>query len=190
MTASDHTAPFGARLMRNAGAWLIGTALVFIALGIAAIVEPFVAGLAMSLLVGWLLVAAGITHVLSVFRRDDGGTIWHLAVGLFYVCGGWYFLSNPVIALGALTLLLAMMLFVEAGVDLVAYSAQREEPGAAWLLVNATVTAILGILIAMGWPSTSVWAIGTIVGINLLTTGISRLMLGTSMRTVERRMAA
>jgi len=58
------------------------------------------------------------------------------------------------------------------------------------VLVNATVTAILGILIAMGWPSTSVWAIGTIVGINLLTTGMSRLMLGTSMRTVERRMAA
>src|SRR5258705_3254402 len=131
MTASDQTASFGARLMRNAGAWLIGTALVFIALGIAAIVEPFVAGLAVSLLVGWLLVAAGITHVLSVFRRDDGGTIWHLAVGLFYVCGGWYFLSNPVIALGALTLLLAMMLFVEAGVRLVASSARHEQTGAA-----------------------------------------------------------
>jgi uncharacterized membrane protein HdeD (DUF308 family) len=79
---------------------------------------------------------------------------------------------------------------VEAGVDLVAYSAQRQESGAGWLLVNATVTAILGILIAARWPSTSVWAIGTIVGVNLLTTGISRLMLGTTARTVERRMKA
>src|SRR5258705_11247032 len=141
MTASDQTASFGARLMRNAGAWLIGTALVFIALGIAAIVEPFVAGLAVSLLVGWLLVAAGITHVLSVFRRDDGGTIWHLAVGLFYVCGGWYFLSNPVIALGALTLLLAMMLFVEAGGGFLALLAARGATGAGRVLLKATGAA-------------------------------------------------
>lgn len=190
MTASDRLDTFGSRLMRNAGAWLIGTALVFMALGIAAIVEPLVAGLAVALLVGWLLMAAGITHVISVFRRDGGGTIWHIALGLFYVCGGWYFVSHPVIALGALTLLLAMMLFVEAGVDLVAYSAQRLEAGAAWLLVNAAVTAVLGILIAMRWPSTSAWAIGTLVGINLLTTGISRLMLGTATRTIERRIAA
>jgi uncharacterized membrane protein HdeD (DUF308 family) len=166
------------------------TAVVFILLGIAAIVEPVVAGLTVSLLVGWLLIAAGITHVISVFRRDGGGTIWHIALGLFYIFGGGYFLTHPVMALGALTLLLAIMLFVEAGVDLVAYSAQRKEPGAGWLLVNAIVTTILAVLIAAQWPSTSAWAIGTIVGVNLLMTGVSRLMLGTATRTIERRMAA
>ena len=190
MTTPQQIETFGAELVRKAGTWLVVTAVIFMALGIAAIVEPLVAGLAIALLVGWLLMAAGITHVLSVFRRDGGGTIWHIALGLFYVCGGWYFVTHPVIALGALTLLLAMMLFVEAGVDLVAYSAQRLEAGAAWLLVNATVTAVLGILIAMRWPSTSAWAIGTLVGINLLTTGISRLMLGTAARTIEQKMAA
>jgi len=190
MTTPQQVETFGAQIVRKAGTWLIVTAVTFMVLGIAAIVEPFVAGLTIALLVGWLLIAGGITHVLSVVRRDGGGTIWHIALGLFYIAGGWYFVTHPVIALGALTLLLAMMLFVEAGVDLVAYSAQRQESGAGWLLVNATVTAILGILIAMRWPSTSVWAIGTIVGINLLTTGISRLMLGMAARTVERRMAA
>ena len=190
MTASHRTDALGARLMREGGAWLIGTAVIFMLLGIAAIVEPFVAGLAVSLLVGWLLIAGGITHIVSVFRRDGGGTIWHIAVGLAYIVGGGYFLAQPALGLAALTLLLAILLFVEAGVDLVAYSAQRHEPGAGWLIVNAIVTAILGALIAMQWPSTSVWAIGTLVGINLLTTGVSRLMLGTAARTVERRMAA
>lgn len=190
MTASHRIEALGGRAMRDAGAWLIGTAVIFMLLGIAAIVEPFVAGLAVSLLVGWLLIAAGITHIVSVFRRDGGGTIWHIALGLVYICGGGYFLTQPALGLAALTLLLAIMLFVEAGVDLVAYSAQRHESGAGWLVVNAIVTAVLAALIAMQWPSTSVWAIGTLVGINLLTTGFSRLMLGTTARTVERRMAA
>jgi len=191
MTPSQHVETLGERVARDADAWLIGTAVIFILLGIAAIVEPFVAGLALSLLVGWLLIAGGITHIVSVFRNDGGGTIWHIAVGLAYIVGGGYFLAQPALGLAALTLLLAILLFVEAGVDLVAYSAQRRrEAGAGWLVVNAIVTAILGTLIAMHWPSTSVWAIGTLVGINLLTTGISRLMLGTAARTVERRMAA
>jgi uncharacterized membrane protein HdeD (DUF308 family) len=95
-----------------------------------------------------------------------------------------YFLSQPVIALEALTLLLAMLFFVEAGIDLVAYSAQRREPGAVWLLVNAFVTALLGTLIAMHWPAMTVWVIGTMLGLNLLTTGLSRLMLGMAARNV------
>ncbi|HXD19890.1 MAG TPA: DUF308 domain-containing protein [Vicinamibacterales bacterium] len=190
MTTPQQIEAFGAELVHKAGTPLIVTAVIFMVLGIGAIVEPLVAGLAVTLLVGWLLMAGGITHIASVFRRDDGGMVWHIALGLVYICGGWYFVTHPVIALGGLTLLLAMMLFVEAGVDLVAYSAQRREAGAAWLLVNAVVTTLLGILIAMQWPSVSAWAIGTLVGINLLTTGFSRLMLGTAARTIERRLAA
>ena len=77
-----------------------------------------------------------------------------------------------------------MLLFVEAGLDLVAYSAQRREPGAVWLLVNAFVTALLGTLIAMHWPAMTVWVIGTMVGLNMLATGVSRLMLGMAARNV------
>jgi uncharacterized membrane protein HdeD (DUF308 family) len=186
MTTSQQVEAFGAELVHKAGTWLIVTAIGFMLLGIAAIVQPFVAGVAIALLVGWLLIAGGITHIISVFRRDDGGAIWHIALGLVYICGGGYFVTHPLMALGGLTLLLAVMLFVEAGVDLVAYAAQRSEAGAVWLLVNAVVTALLGILIAMQWPSASVWAIGTLVGINLLATGFSRLMLGTTARTAAR----
>jgi uncharacterized membrane protein HdeD (DUF308 family) len=184
MTSPDRIDTFSSRFARDAGAWLIVTACLFILLGVFAIVEPFVAGLAVTLLVGLLLIAGGATHILSIFHRDDGGAVWHLALGLVYIAGGMYFLSQPVIALEALTLLLAMLLFVEAGIDLVAYSAQRHEPGAVWLLVNAFVTALLGTLIAMHWPAASVWVIGTMLGLNLLTTGVSRLMLGMAARNV------
>jgi uncharacterized membrane protein HdeD (DUF308 family) len=184
MTPPDRIDTFGSRFAHDAGVWLIVTACLFILLGLFAVIEPIVAGLAISLLVGWLLIAGGATHIISIFRRDDGGAVWHLALGLVYISGGVYFLSHPVIALEALTLLLAMLLFVEAGIDLVAYSAQRREPGAVWLLVNAFVTALLGTLIAMHWPSMTVWVIGTMLGLNMLTTGFSRLMLGLAARNV------
>jgi uncharacterized membrane protein HdeD (DUF308 family) len=184
MTPPDPIETFGGRLAHEAGLWLIITACLFILLGIWAIIEPVFGGLAVTLLVAWLLMAGGATHIISVFRRDDGGAVWHLALGLAYIAGGVYFLSNPKIALEALTLLLAILLFVEAGIDLVAYSAQRREPGAVWLLVNAFVTALLGTLIAMHWPSMTVWVIGTMFGLNLLMTGVSRLMLGMAARNV------
>ena len=184
MTPPDRIDTFGSRFAHDAGVWLIVTACLFILLGLFAVIEPIVAGLAISLLVGWLLIAGGATHIISIFRRDDGGAVWHLALGLVYISGGVYFLSHPVIALEALTLLLAMLLFVETGIDLVAYSAQRREPGAVWLLVNAFVTALLGTLIAMHWPSITVWVIGTMLGLNMLTTGFSRLMLGLAARNV------
>ena len=190
MAGSRSINSFGARLVYDDGLWLIATAVLFMLMGIAAIVEPLVAGLAVTMLVGLLLIGGGVAHVLSIVRRDDGGTVWHLALGLFYISSGLYFLSQPVIALGSLTLLLALVLFVETGVDLVAYSAQRREAGAVWLLVNACVTALLGTIFATGWPATSVWAIGTLVGINLLTTGVSRLMLGTAIRSIGWRIAA
>jgi uncharacterized membrane protein HdeD (DUF308 family) len=184
MTPPARIDTFGSRFAHDAGIWLIVSACLFVLLGIYAIIEPFFAGLALSLLVGWLLIAGGATHIISIFRRDDGGAVWHLALGLLYIAGGLYFLSQPLIAMEALTLLLAMLLLVEAGIDLVAYSAQRREPGAVWLLVNAFVTALLGTLIAMHWPATSVWVIGTMLGLNLLATGVSRLMLGMAARNV------
>jgi uncharacterized membrane protein HdeD (DUF308 family) len=184
MTGTDFSRAFSARSVREAGVWLIVTACLFILLGLFAIVEPLVAGLAVTVLVAWLLIAGGATHIISIFRRDDGGAVWHLALGLVYISGGLYFLSQPAIAMEALTLLLAMLLFVEAGIDLVAFSAQRTEAGAVWLLVNAFITALLGLLIAMHWPATTVWAIGTILGLNLITTGISRMMLGVTTRNI------
>jgi uncharacterized membrane protein HdeD (DUF308 family) len=68
--------------------------------------------------------------------------------------------------------------------EFVAYFRLRSEGGSVWLLINGLVTLALGGLIWFHWPSSSVWAIGTLVGVNLLMTGISRLMLGLAARKV------
>jgi len=175
----------------KAGGWLIAMAVVFIILGLMAIIEPMVAGLAVAVLVGWVLIFAGATHLIGAFSGGGAGrVIWQILLGIIYVIGGGYFLTHPLLGLGSLTLLLAAILMIEAIVRIVAYVQTRGERGSSWLLVNGLITILLGGMIWRQWPTSSVWAIGTLVGANLLMAGFSRLMLGTALRTLGRRGAA
>jgi uncharacterized membrane protein HdeD (DUF308 family) len=70
------------------------------------------------------------------------------------------------------------------------YFATRHVQGSGWLLVNAVVSFLLAVMIWRQWPSISVWAIGTLVGLNLLVDGFSRLMFGTAARSIARPRAA
>jgi uncharacterized membrane protein HdeD (DUF308 family) len=149
-----------------------------------------VAGLAVAVLVGWLLIFGGGAHLVAAFSGGGAGrVIWQVIVGIIYVIGGVYFLTHPLLGLGTLTLLLAGIILAEAVLEFFAYFRTRNEGGSAWLLVNGLVTLLLGGLIWVHWPSSSVWAIGTLVGVNLLMTGISRLMLGMAVRKLATHVA-
>jgi uncharacterized membrane protein HdeD (DUF308 family) len=181
----------GARkIVKKASGLFIGMAVVFILLGILAIIEPGVAGLAVTILVGWLLIFGGGAHLVAAFSGGGAGrVIWQVLIGIVYIVGGFYFLMHPLLGLGTLTLMLAVIIVMAAVFEAIAYFRSRGEGGSGWLLVNALVTLLLGGLIWFHWPSSSVWAIGTLVGVNLLMTGISRLMLGLAARKLVNRVA-
>jgi uncharacterized membrane protein HdeD (DUF308 family) len=105
-------------------------------------------------------------------------------IGILYIAGGVYFLIHPLLGLGSLTLLLSVIILMAAVFELVAYFRSRGTSGSGWLLMNALITLLLGGLIYFHWPSSSVWAIGTLVGVNLIMTGVSRLMLGLAARNL------
>lgn len=173
----------GAGAIKKATGWFIAIAVVFILLGMFAIAEPWIAGLGVTLLVGWLLVFGAVAHFISAFK--GGGAkhvIMQVLVGLVYLIGGGYFLTHTIMGVSTLTLLLATVILVEGVLEFVAYFRLRSTGGSAWLLVNGVVTVFLGGLIWFHWPSSSIWAIGLLVGVNLLMTGISRLMLGLAAR--------
>jgi uncharacterized membrane protein HdeD (DUF308 family) len=179
-----------ATIIKKGSGWFIAMAVVFIVLGFMAITEPVVAGLAVAVLVGWLLIFGGGAHLVAAFSGGGAGrVIWQVIVGIIYVIGGVYFLTHPLLGLGTLTLFLAGIILAEAVLELIAYFRTRSEGGSGWLLVNALVTLLLGGLIWVHWPSSSVWAIGTLVGVNLLMTGISRLMVGMAVRKLATRVA-
>lgn len=170
-------------MVKKASGMFIGMAVVFIILGILAIVEPGVAGLAVTILVGWLLLFGGAAHLIAAFSGGGPGrVIWQVLIGIVFIAGGIYYLTHPLLGLGTLTLILAVIILAAAVFELIAYFRSRGQAGSGWLLMNAVITLFLGALIWFHWPSSSVWAIGTLVGVNLLMTGISRLMLGLAAR--------
>lgn len=177
-------------IVKKASGWFIAMALLFIIVGIVSIVEPGIAGLAVAILVGWVLIFGGGAHLIAAF--SGGGTgrvIWQVILGIVYLIGGIYFLTHPLLGLGTLTLLLAGIILAGGVLELVTYFRTRSEGSAGWLLLNGLIGLLLGGLIWFHWPSSSVWAIGILVGVNLLMTGISRLMLWMAARSLVGRLS-
>jgi uncharacterized membrane protein HdeD (DUF308 family) len=178
-------------IIKKASGWFIAMAVVFILLGMMAIIEPGIAGLAVTILVGWVLIFGGGAHLVAAFSGGGAGrVIWQILIGIVYIVGGLYFLTHPLLGLGTLTLLLAVIILMEAVFEVIAYFRTRGQEGSGWLLVNALITLLLGGLIWFHWPSSSVWAIGILVGVNLLMTGFSRLMFGLAARKLVSRATA
>jgi uncharacterized membrane protein HdeD (DUF308 family) len=170
-------------IFKRANGWFIAMALVFMLLGILAIIVPGVAGLAVTMLVGWVLMFGGVAHLVAAFSGGGvGRVIWQALIGFAYIAGGFYFVTHQFLGLGTLTLLLAGVLLAEAVFEAIAYFRLRGAHGSGWLLVNAFIALLLSGLIWAGWPSSSVWAIGTLVGMKLLMTGASRLAFALASR--------
>jgi uncharacterized membrane protein HdeD (DUF308 family) len=151
-------------------------AVLLILAGLAAISLPFIAGIAASIAVAWLLLFAGAVHLFFGWHtRSAGAVIWKILVGLAYLFAAFYLLAHPGRGLLTLTLVLAFYLFFEGIFEAVIYAQLRRLPGSGWFLFDAIVTIVLGIMIFMSWPFSSVWAIGTLIGISILFSGISRL---------------
>lgn len=171
--------------------WYIAAAVLFIILGMFAIIEPGVAGLGVTLLVGWLLVFGAVMHFIAAFKGGGAKQVLlQVLIGILYLIGGLYFLTHTIMGVATLTLLLAGIILAEGVLELIAYFRLRKEGASGWMLLNAIITLLLGCLIWFHWPSSTVWAIGTLVGVNLLMTGITRLMFGLAARKLIKTAAA
>ena len=177
-------------LVRKSIGWSIGLSVLMIVAGILAIASPLAAGIAVNVLVAWLLVFSGCAHlVFSWYTRSTGGFLWELLVGILYICIGAYLLVHPVAGLLSLTIALAIYLLLEAILEFVLGFTLRPLPGSGWLLFDGIVTLILAVMIWRTWPSSSAWVIGTLVGISMLFSGTSRLMLSLAARSVTSKLA-
>ena len=179
-----------ATFVKKSVGWSIALSVLMIVAGILAIASPLAAGIAVNIFVAWLLVFSGGVHVLFAwYRPSTGGLLWELLVGILYIFIGGYLLMHPVAGLASLTLALAIYLLVEAVLEFVLGFTLRPLPGSGWLLVDGIITLILAVMIWRTWPSSTGWVIGTLVGISMLFSGTSRLMLSLAARSVTSKLA-
>jgi uncharacterized membrane protein HdeD (DUF308 family) len=176
--ASDMTSS-----VRTAATWSIVLSVMMVGAGLLAIVAPLVAGVAVTALVAWLLVFSGALHMGFAWRSHTaGGVVWQILLGLAYGAIGFYILAHPLPGLASLTLAVAIYLFVEGILEFVLWFQLRTTAGKGWLMLDGVVTLLLAAMIWSTWPSSAEWVIGTLVGINIFFSGISRLVLSLAVR--------
>lgn len=178
-------------LREIAQAWkrfmVIGVLLLL--LGIVAIVVPHLASLVSTIFVGWILIFAGLFLVAVAFSRSGawqviGALVWGLltaGVGIYIA------LANPARGVLALTLVLCIYFIVVGTTRIWLAFAERGTPGAGLVGVNGVLSLIIGILILAELPESSLWAIGLLVGIDLIFAGWSFVATGLAGRDLARR---
>jgi uncharacterized membrane protein HdeD (DUF308 family) len=168
----------------------IGWAIVMLALGVLAILMPFTTGIGVSILVGWLMVFSGFAYLAYAFAAQGAGAfLWRLLLGIVYIVGGGYLAFHPGIALESLTLVVALIFFMEGVIETIVFFEFRALPGSGWILFDGLITFVVAYLIWRPWPSSSTWAIGTLVGINLIVSGATRLMYSATARKMLKAVA-
>jgi len=160
--------------------------IVLIIVGFLAIALPLASSVGATIVIGWLVLFDGGVQFIHAFRsKGVGHILWKLLVAIVYLVAGFYLLYHPLLGVASLTLVLAVFFFAEGIVDLVAYFSMRKAGASGWILLDGIVTLILGVLIWAHWPFSSIWAIGTLVGISMLMTGTTRLMMALALRKIE-----
>jgi len=157
--------------------------ILLVIFGLTAVTIPFLAAVAVTVVVAWLIVFGGIVHVvLALHAHGAGSVLWKLLVGLAYLVVGGYTLLHPVLGVASLTLLLGALFLIEGILNIVLYFKMRPLRGAGWVMLDGLVTLLLGGLIYLQWPLSSVWAIGILVGISMLISGFTRIALTFAVR--------
>jgi uncharacterized membrane protein HdeD (DUF308 family) len=160
--------------------WMGWLCIVF---GILAIAMPWVAGQSILMTVGVLVAAVGIMRMLWAFRAGSlGKGILVFLIGVLTLLAGIAVLSNPIMSSAVLSIVLAVYFFVDGFSELMTAFSLKEGKG--WLLFDAVVTIILGIMIFTGFPLAGTVAIGVFLGIKLLFVGITMLTVRSAVRNV------
>ena len=161
--------------------------IIIALLGVLAITFPFVTGLSLSILLGGVLVVGAFVHAAHAFGREQGrgSRLLQAVLGVLYGVAGISLLANPVFGLVTLTLLVVAFLFLDGIVEIAWAIRARGQPHWAWLLGSGVISLVAAGLLWTGLPSTAIWAVGFLFGVNLLATGIAMAVYGRSALAIE-----
>jgi uncharacterized membrane protein HdeD (DUF308 family) len=170
--------------VKKRSTWSIFMGIVTAALGCFLIVYPMATAAITAVLLGWALIFVGLAQfVFALYSQTIGNFFLKVLLSLAYGICGIALAFFPIAGVAALTGVLGTLLLIQAGLLTATAFQLRPVDGWGWFLFDATTNLLLGILILAKWPSSSVWAIGTLVGVSVLMSGISRIMIATKIRS-------
>ena len=169
---------------RNAG-WLVVLGFVEVVAGILAIAGPFMAGLAVTVMVGIALLLGGGARLMGAFMTDSFGAgaltfLW----GLIVSTTGFYFVIRPGIGLATLTLAVAMVLFMDGVTRVILSFKLKPVTGWGWMLMGGLASILFAGMVGWELPASSLWVVGSLVGFSLLFNGFTTITLAGTARQV------
>ncbi len=170
--------------IRGQWAWLLALGIVLVVVGTIAIGMPLLTTLATALTIGVLLLLGGVAQLVGAFwTRDWSGFFLMLLMGVLYIVLGLLFVRQPIQAAEALTLLLACTLMV-SGVFRIAGSLMHQFSQWGWIFFGGVLNVALGVMIWLQWPFSGFWVIGLFVGIDMLFSGWTWIMLALRLKNL------
>jgi uncharacterized membrane protein HdeD (DUF308 family) len=158
--------------------WFLTLGIFLVIAGVAAILFPLLSTIATKIVLGWIFLVSGallIIHAFSIQRWS--GFLWGLLLGVLYIVAGGWLAFFPFTGIITLTLLLAALFLAEGVLEVIMAMRVRPHEGWGWMLVSGLVAIAVGVMIAAQLPTSAVWAIGLLTGINLLSSGVSFIVL-------------
>ena len=162
--------------------------VVLLILGLAAIVVPPIASLAVAIFLGWLFLVSGMVGLLTTYwMRHAPGFWWSLLSAVLALVVGVVLIGWPISGVLSLTLVLITFFLIE-GIASIMYALEhrRQLPDRwGWMLASGIVDLVLAALIFIGLPATAAWAIGLLVGINMVFGGVALIAMAMTARRLD-----
>jgi len=163
--------------------------VVMMVLGVLAIIWPQISTLAVDFYVGWMFLISGLTGLFTMFVASSvAAFLWSLLTAALSLFVGVLLLWHPVEGAVSLTLVL-ISFFIAEGIFQIAAAIRHREafPDSwGWLLMSGLADLVLAAMLIWGWPSTAIWALGLIAGLNLITSGLAIVMVAAAARNMVR----
>jgi uncharacterized membrane protein HdeD (DUF308 family) len=174
--------------IKKRSTWGIVMGVLTAILGVFLIAYPLATAAITTIVIGTILIIAAVAHVVFALHSHSAGRFFlKLLLAVLYGIVGLSLVFNPLIGVATLTVFLGSLLMVYGIVAAVTAFQMRPVDGWGWFLVDAIVTVLIGVLILSRWPTSSLWAIGTLVGVSVLMSGISRIMIASKIRGAAAR---
>jgi uncharacterized membrane protein HdeD (DUF308 family) len=166
------------RLIAEKWGWFLALGIALIVVGFAAIVFPLLSTIAAKIMLGWLFLVGGVLLVIHAFSAQGWrGFLWSLLIGILYLVAGGYLAFFPLTGLLTLALLLVILFAAEGIFEIIMAFRVRPHEGWGFLLLSGIAALAVAVLIALDLPGSATWALGLLVGINLLFSGWSYVFL-------------
>ena len=170
--------------VKKRSAWSIAMGVLTAVLGVFLILYPFATAMITTVLLGWILILVGVAQfVFALHTQTVGNFFLKILLGILYVVAGIALAFLPIEGVIVLTGVLGTLLLIQAGLLTVTAFQMKPLDGWGWYLADAMASLLLGVLIFVKWPNSSMWAIGTLVGVAVLVGGISRVMIAAKVRS-------